>query len=591
MGRYLEKFLSSVPERQSRQALEILGKLKDKGTIRSIKEYSEKLQALTAVLKSTDPEPTFNFFQAAVGNEIDSEIHNTMTEAAAMDIETAFQEAQNIGRVLEMHKNVFKVTVFENLRKSIRELSKKIDLYQYLEGSYDGFAYSQFNTFDETGYLTPRTDPLVNSLYFDYNKNEAVPAEEDAQINTQAQNLILSNIGSRTGIVGVDVGEDTTASVINIADPKMDMQNIIDGEENTFWVFPIIRERRETGGVVLQLRLDLGGVRNVNSIYIDAASEYPMILKKIAYLPQSPIAGVPTATVFTGSQEITLPTQISFPIIAAQFIELTFRQYNWEETRYWITKKEIPPDIGVDMGVQSNEGNDITTDDSVIHDALKPDAPSDLTTDTGIHGLNDTQLQDDIANAVGWEEAITEEDTIVGGEPVIDMPIDTGFIEDMPRITTPVTGTQPIVDIPLSIEIHQDITTATETVAVKTATIAQAAAEAGAFKEAIEAAQAAAAVEEAVATGTAAEAVATATNAIAVAQTATDAIVELGAITEAEIATEAAMIAEAAAQTASAILDEAMVAQGITEDEMAAITQGTKEGSSGIVEQGWFGKV
>ena len=338
MGRYLDKFLSIVPERQSRQVLEILGKLKDKGAIKSIEEYSDKLQELTTTLKSTDPVPAFNLFQAAVGDEISSDIHNAMTEAAAMDIETAFQEAQNVGNVLEMHKDIFRITVLENLQKSIATLSSKLKLYQFLADSHDGFAYTQFNTFDNID--TPQTprNNLENSLYFDYNKNEPVPAEEDAQVNKQAQSLELASIGGSISIVDIHAveGDDTTVSVLDLASVTQGQPNTIDGKEDTHWVYPVILAERISTGATLKMRLDLGGIRRINSIYIDAAVKYPMTLTKVAYLPQAAESGSPTATVFSGETSVFLPMRVSFASINAQFIELTFTQKSWEETRYWV---------------------------------------------------------------------------------------------------------------------------------------------------------------------------------------------------------------------------------------------------------------
>lgn len=374
--------MSIVPERQSRQVLEVLGKLKDKGAIKSIEEYSDKLQELTTTLKSTDPIPAFNLFQAAVGDEISSDIHNAMTETAAMDIETAFQEAQNIGNVLEMHKNMFRVTVLENLHKAIATLSTKLKLYQFLADSHDGFAYTQFNTFDNfDSTQTARDTALANSLYFDYNKNEPVPENEDAEMNKQAQSLELANIGGPISIVDIHAveGDDTTVSVIDLASVSQGQPNTIDGKKDTFWVYPIILAERISTGATLKMRLDLGGIRRVNSIYIDAATKYPMTLTSVTYLPQVALGSASMVTVFSGATAVFLPMRVSFASINAQFIELTFKQKSWEEVRYWVDRDQIadtdafvdnsPPETETDsVGPTSGQlpgTEDVPTEDEI----------------------------------------------------------------------------------------------------------------------------------------------------------------------------------------------------------------------------------
>ena len=50
MGRYLDKFLSTIPKIQTKHIFELLNELRDNGTIKTMEEYNTKLKELTGTL-------------------------------------------------------------------------------------------------------------------------------------------------------------------------------------------------------------------------------------------------------------------------------------------------------------------------------------------------------------------------------------------------------------------------------------------------------------------------------------------------------------------------------------------------------------
>ena len=85
MGKYLDKFKSTIPAVQGRQIFQLLNGMKDAGNIRSVNEYNQKLQELSEHLRGTSPQPLSKFFTAFVGNLIDSDRFNAMVKAIGFD--------------------------------------------------------------------------------------------------------------------------------------------------------------------------------------------------------------------------------------------------------------------------------------------------------------------------------------------------------------------------------------------------------------------------------------------------------------------------------------------------------------------------
>ena len=190
MGKYLDKFQSTMSAVQGKQVLQLLNGMKDRGTIVSVEEYNSKLQQLTEHLKNTNPQPIFKFFEGKVGDPIDSDTFNAMVDATTFDLEAAFQEADNIANVLDLHKQLYKLTVIKTLEKAIDELEKTISLYEFLNKDQNGFSQAQFNTFNEIdGGASKRTDMGASSLFYDPRKQSDIQAKEDCQVLCRAQRV------------------------------------------------------------------------------------------------------------------------------------------------------------------------------------------------------------------------------------------------------------------------------------------------------------------------------------------------------------------------------------------------------------------
>jgi len=192
MGRYLNKFRSVLPGVQVTQINKLLNGMKNDGSIKTIKEYNQKLQDLTKILQETNPTPSFKLLLGYIGDLISSARYNVMTQAIANDLEAAFLEAEQIASVLETHKTLFDLTILDSIEKSINELERNIDLYEYVANSPHKFSDAQYVTFNETECVfTPRTDSEADNLYYDYRLREGILEEESCEIDSLGEQLLM----------------------------------------------------------------------------------------------------------------------------------------------------------------------------------------------------------------------------------------------------------------------------------------------------------------------------------------------------------------------------------------------------------------
>jgi hypothetical protein len=333
MGKYLDKFNSTMPAVQGKQVLQLLNGMKDRGTITSVEEYNTQLQQLTEHLKSTNPQPIFKFFEGKVGDSIDSDTFNAMVDATAFDLEAAFQEADNVADVLELHKALYKITVLKTLEKAVGELEKTITLYEFLNRDRNGFTQAQFNTFNEVdGSASKRTDIGASSLFSDLRDGSDIQTKEDCQIDLLGEQLILApDDFEEIKIVNISLVDDAD-TIISVRDAQhvtTNLQNLRDQQKHTYWMYPILSAAPVDGGVKIKLKLDLGGIRELNSITVEPACPFPMILESIAYIGEDN-----TARTVTFDSSIESDINYNLDSIETQFLIMTFKQETVESAAY-----------------------------------------------------------------------------------------------------------------------------------------------------------------------------------------------------------------------------------------------------------------
>jgi len=313
MSKFLDRFLTMIPNKQAEQIQRVLLKLHQSGKLSTLAEYNRKLKELSNILTTTDPQPITKLIKALVGREIDSRSWNAMTESIRYDLETAFVEMKNIIDTLELHKNLFLIDVSTGFLKALNELEAKIDSYEYAGKSDDYCQYVQYNTFNQTDimalsstteagkllYVDPRTnrllvDPSSTSLRVRDDYGNLLPNDFSMMLDYGGECLIMPilsreeiipssirivpNFESNSSTVDSQIGN--TAGAL---DAEGGISNVIDGTDHTYWYYPVLTEEKLTTGAKLDLEVTVANdaIKKVNAIEIQPACKYPMILESL----------------------------------------------------------------------------------------------------------------------------------------------------------------------------------------------------------------------------------------------------------------------------------------------------------------------
>lgn len=338
MNSYLEKFRSSLPATQGKQILRLLTEKRDSGEIKTLDEFKENLKSLTTNLLAQKITPSLRLWPAIAGQETSSEQYNDMLDKLRDDLETAFAEANTIDEIIEAHHQLITQVSLKTLRLSLNQLDSQISLYEFLIKNEHGFDDSLFNTFRETESLASiRKNNQLSMAFYDPRIGEVIDSDEDAQIDIVGDRLIMGTVGgSYINCKGAKFlsNSNSTRSELDVSFSNSNINNIIDGQSNTYWAFPILLSEISSTGVFVEVQIELNGYQDVNFVEIEPASYYPMVLSTITYLDSNRTS----QTAASPNLLLKGPTRVDFTRITTQYLQLRFRQDNYKETQF--TKKE-----------------------------------------------------------------------------------------------------------------------------------------------------------------------------------------------------------------------------------------------------------
>ncbi len=332
---YLEQYRSAIPTKQGDQILKRLTRESESGRISTIDEFQSRLQTLTAQVLKEKIQPTLEFVGATLNEAISSEVWNEIIQRLEDDLEAAFAEANAIDEILDSHSSLLLSVVARSIYMAINRIEAQIELYEYLDDNDSGYDDALYNTFrDEDGNTARGED--TNTLFVDPRANAAnaeMEPDEDAYVDLQGDRLILGRdkneeVDVRT--VSFLANVSSHHSELNVEGKRSGLNNIIDGTENTYWIYPVLLTSQDSA-VDIELLFDFGKIRDVNSIVVEPASESPMQL-------------IAVDQIYEGDQVVSVPiddpitiqgqTKIHFDRITTQFVKVTLRQINGSVTQF-----------------------------------------------------------------------------------------------------------------------------------------------------------------------------------------------------------------------------------------------------------------
>lgn len=325
---FLDKFRSSLPEIQGRQILGILRDKRDSGELQTIEEFQAELTSLTERLLSERIMPSLQLFFGEEGEIINSETYNFMLQRIEDDLEAAFVEANTIDEVLDSHQNIITEVVLETIQLGINELDEQIALLEFINSNVTGFDAAQCNTFATTkDQSTTRGGPLGSVLY------EGTTAEDDAEIDLDGERLRIGPTGDEFAELQdvIHVFDSvSTASNFNVNPETINIRNLIDGLQGTYWIYESLLNTPRAEGILHKIKLEVAATQDLNFVKIEPASPLPVTLESLTYEDN---AGV-EQTIPISETLIKKTTKIEFGKVTARSITFHFRQKNYRNIQF-----------------------------------------------------------------------------------------------------------------------------------------------------------------------------------------------------------------------------------------------------------------
>lgn len=307
---------------------------KDSGQIKSIEEFRTKLKALTTNLLAQKIQPTLSAIQVVVGDIISSEVWDDIVDKIDDDLETLFTELNTLDDVIEAHSKLLLDVVAKTLHYAISRLESQILLYEYLAKSPDGFDSCVFNTFRDEDAVPISYDSTTQQFIVDP-RASAENAEIDnlARVDEVGERLTLglASLGLVQCISATHLTNTTTTnSEVDVDIIGSDINNILDGQTNTYWIKPLLLSAPHEDGAYLEILLTLAGEQDCNCIEIFPASDLPMTLVSISQVKDGSQREVIMGTETT----ISSMTKIYFRQVCTRYLVLRFRQSTYRETQF-----------------------------------------------------------------------------------------------------------------------------------------------------------------------------------------------------------------------------------------------------------------
>jgi len=294
MAEYLDKFNGLIGKRQADQIIKLLNRKKNAGQIRTVDEFTQRLEGLIRELTSTILQPTLQVFPVGPGETISSEKHNYMLDRVEDDLSAAFEEANKIDEVQKAHEAIVRDVILKNLRAGVAELESKISLYETLGSNTYGFGSSVFTTFRESRLeRTPRKKEN-QTLFLDPRSKETIDSSYDAYIDLTGERLLLATESQETYSISAIrqiFDADTPQSEAIFESPTLKLQNVIDRIKGTYWIQSVYFTNTQKS-INIKLELDLGIKREINWIQIEPVLKQGLYLESIYFLDSDGITKI-----------------------------------------------------------------------------------------------------------------------------------------------------------------------------------------------------------------------------------------------------------------------------------------------------------
>jgi hypothetical protein len=331
---YLDRFTRALPSVQGNQILRLLISKKDSGEIKTLDEFKNQLKTLTTALIAQKLKPTLKLWPAIAGQDISSEQYNDMLLRISNDLESGFAEANNLDEVITAHHQLINNVSLKMLRYGLNKLDEQVSLYEFLQNDKHGFDNCLFDTFRTSENMaTTRSDPGASQLFYDPHTLTFLDSDYDSVVDAIGERLMMGcerqvylTIRSAKHLAG----SDSVRSELDVSFANSNINNIIDGKDNTYWATSVLLSNVRSTGAKVEIEFRLAASQDVNFVEIEPVGYYPLRLAYVKYYDGNQVlqtAQAPDLLLYG-------PARINFNRITTSRLILSFVQESYDEVQF-----------------------------------------------------------------------------------------------------------------------------------------------------------------------------------------------------------------------------------------------------------------
>lgn len=340
---YLDAYVSSLPEAQRQNLLNLIYGNVLAGSIQTTQQYEASLGQELEQLSAGLPTPIFKLRTEPYRGVTHSTNFNAMESQAIAALGILYQEAELLETAISNYGNVIGGNL-DSIDATVTSLEKQVDTLELLATNSEGFVASVYDSFSEqNSYRLNRVDTIATSPFIIPDIG-FVPDTFDAQVSNNMLELPISN-NTTFRITNayllnqnpVPSGNSVASSfdIPSILNPY-DVSNLLNSNPNLYWAETVDIPTLSTNKVETGLVVQLAGVQQVNNIYISPFTRFPYNITSIQYTKN-----VDSGSYFEMLDDPSLypltvgnQTNIQFSDKYADSIKIHIVQQNYSSLRY-----------------------------------------------------------------------------------------------------------------------------------------------------------------------------------------------------------------------------------------------------------------
>lgn len=266
---------------QGNKILQKLSKKKDQGLYKSEIEFKQALKANLLDITATQDQPLYVPTSFVPGIAY-SETFNNNIEEVLLDLEVLFEEINFLFSKIKSHEVFFDRSIQES-EILLKKLDQNLESAKIEASTENAFNKIFHNSFIDASNKIDFANIEAKEFYYDFPLKRRATLENLCPIDIKQGKISLPKFSS----VPVTISEakilttETTVSDYNVSFPGNNISNITTNSPIESWSHSILTKNRLQVPAKLVLMLDLGDIKEFNSITLDPNASSPIYLDEV----------------------------------------------------------------------------------------------------------------------------------------------------------------------------------------------------------------------------------------------------------------------------------------------------------------------